>query len=130
MYEEYKPRTCQLVGDLLVLHPRGLRLLRVERHVLLADALHVLVVGVLGVGLDLQHRAAGGTLHRELPYLGAVVRPRLVLGCVEAGSLRRGNKPKRVPTTMQRSGGRAVRGRLGRRRNLDFVSIEDFVHNL
>lgn len=81
-------RTSKFLGDLAVLHALGLRLLGVEGHVLLADALHVLVVGVLGVRLDDHHRAAGGALHGELPDLGAVVGARLVLGRVEPRPLR------------------------------------------
>lgn len=76
-------RTSKFFGDLAVLHALGLRLLGIEGHVLLADALHVLVVRVLGVCLDDHHGAAGGALHGELPDLGAVVGAGLVLRRVE-----------------------------------------------
>lgn len=79
--------TCEFVGDLAVLHPLRLRLFRIKRHILLPDALHVLIVGIFGIGLDNEHRTARRALHGELPDFGRVIGAGLVLLRIESCSL-------------------------------------------
>lgn len=79
--------TCKLVGNLAVLHTLRLGLFRIEGHILLANAFHILIVSVLWVSLDDEHRTARGALHGKLPYFCAVVCACLIFRGVEARTL-------------------------------------------